>query len=92
MWRELEEETGVTRDDLTADLFWHTVFDGPCIAHIRILHARQSSRALRARILGYLANQNHPELAHIHIVRESTDQHPMIQPFVVAFLKSVGII
>ena len=29
MWREVEEETGLTRDDLKADSFWHTVFEGP---------------------------------------------------------------
>ena len=78
MWRELEEETGLTRDDLTADSFWHTVLDGSCIAHIRILHARENSRALRERILTNLRRQKHPELTDVHIVRELTDQHPMI--------------
>ena len=92
MWREVEEETGLTRDDLKANSSWHTVFEGPSIAHIRILHACQNSYALRARILANLRRQKHPELADIHIVRKTTDQHPMIKPVVVAFLKSVGII
>ena len=92
MWRELEEETGLSRDGLTADSFWHTVLDGSCIAHIRILHARETSHALRERILANLRRQKHPELTDVHIVRESTDQHPMIQPVVMTFLKSVGIL
>ena len=37
MWREVEGETGLTRDDLTAESLWHTVFDGPRIALVRIL-------------------------------------------------------
>jgi 8-oxo-dGTP pyrophosphatase MutT (NUDIX family) len=89
MWREVEEETGLTRDDLTAESLWHTVFDGPRIAHVRILHARESSRVLRERILTNIQRQEQPELADIHIVRDKTDLHPMIQPLVVAFLTSV---
>jgi 8-oxo-dGTP pyrophosphatase MutT (NUDIX family) len=92
MWREVEEETGLTRDALKADSFWHTVFEGPSIAHIRILQACETSHALRALILANLRRQKHPELIDIHIVREAIDRHPMMHPVVVAFLKSVGIL
>ena len=78
MWREVGEETGLTRDDLTAELLWHTVFDGPRIAHVRVLHARESSRVLRERILTNIRHQEQPELTDIHIVRDKTDLHPMI--------------
>jgi 8-oxo-dGTP pyrophosphatase MutT (NUDIX family) len=91
MWREIEEETGLTRDDLAADAVWHTVFDGPRIAHIRLLHARETAQALRARILGNIRSQQQPELADIHIVRNRSDLNPMVQPVVVAFLNSTGI-
>ena len=90
MWREVEEETGLTRDDLTDETLWHTMLDGPRIAHIRILHARETSRVLRARILANIRQQRLPELADIHVVRGKKDLHPMIQPIVVAFLTSVG--
>jgi 8-oxo-dGTP pyrophosphatase MutT (NUDIX family) len=92
MWREMEEETGLTRDDLAADALWHTVFDGPRIAHIRLLHARETAQALRTRILANLRRQQQPELADIHIVRDRSDLNPMVQPMVVTFLKSIGIL
>jgi hypothetical protein len=90
MWREVAEETGLTAADLTADPYWNTVLAGPRIAHIRVLHARENSDALRARILAHLAREIQPELADIHIVRGRTDFDPMIQPFVKAFLHWSG--
>jgi 8-oxo-dGTP pyrophosphatase MutT (NUDIX family) len=91
MWREVAEETGLTAADLTAEPYWTTVVHGPCIAHIRVLHARENSDALRARILAHLARERQPELADIHIVRGRADFDPMIQPVVADFLDSVGV-
>jgi hypothetical protein len=91
MWREVAEETGLMPVDLTAEPNWHTLLVGPRIAHIRILHARESADALRSRILTFLASQEQPELADTHIVRGSRDFDPMIQPVDMAFLNSVGI-
>ncbi len=89
MWREVTEETGLMPAELTAEPNWNTVFCGPRIAHIRVLHARESADALRARILAYLAREKEPELADIYIVRGPADFDPMIQPFVMTFLNSV---
>jgi len=41
MWRELAEETGLTRADLVAERVWHTVISHQRIAHIKILHSRK---------------------------------------------------
>jgi hypothetical protein len=91
LWREVAEETGLTSAHLAAEPHWHTVFHGPRIGHIRILHARENADALRARILANLALQDQPELADIHIVRGRDDFHPRIEPYVTTFLNSVGI-
>jgi hypothetical protein len=91
MWREVAEETGLTGDDLSAEPFWHTVLLGPLIVHIKVLHARENSNALRERILTNLAGQQQPELADIHIVRGKADFDPMMVPIVIAFMNSVGI-
>ena len=91
LWREVAEETGLTAADLTAEPYWHTVFHGPRIAHIRVLHARETADALRARILANLARENQPEFADIQIVRRRADFHPKVEPFVMTFLNSVGI-
>jgi 8-oxo-dGTP pyrophosphatase MutT (NUDIX family) len=91
LWREVAEETGLTSADLDAEPYWHTVFHGPRIGHIRILHARENADALRARILANLALQNQPEFADIYIVRGRADFHSRIEPIVTTFLNSVGI-
>jgi hypothetical protein len=91
LWREVAEETGLTAADLTAEPNWHTVFHRSRIIHIRVLHARETADALRARILANLARETEPEFTDIHIVRRRADFHPKIEPFVLIFLNSLGI-
>ena len=54
VWREVAEETGLTRADLTCDTGWHTVLAGPQIAQIKIMQSRENAQALRARIKAFL--------------------------------------
>ncbi len=54
VWREMREETGLTSADVTAEHGWHTVLAGQRLAHIKVLQARETADALRARILRYL--------------------------------------
>ena len=75
----------------TAEPYWHTVFQGSRIGHIRMLHARENADALRARILANLALENQPEFATIYIVRGRADFHPRIDTLVTTFLTSIGI-
>jgi len=87
VWREVEEETGLTAADLDAEPGWHTVFAGPQIAHLKIMQAREDAVTLRARILEFLARQDPPELGDIRIVRSLADLDPKMLPFVPGILR-----
>jgi hypothetical protein len=89
VWRELEEETGLTAADVEAEPGWHAVFAGPRIAIMKRLHAREPAEELRARILRHLARVPKAELADIHIVRGPEDLSPMVLPFISAILEHV---
>ena len=65
---------------------WHCVIDGPRIALMKVLQARDPAEALRRRILDHLARETMPELADIRIVRSRRDFDPMMPRFVTAFL------
>ena len=89
VWREMQEETGLTHADLVAESGWRTVLAGPRLAHIKIMQAHESADPLRARILETLSLQSHPELSDIRIVRGPGDFDPMMQDFVLAFFAAV---
>lgn len=89
VWREIGEETGLGRADLTEEPGWRTVFIGPRIAHIKVMHARESAGVLRERILGFMAREKEPELSDIVIARGPADCSDQVAPFVTAFLHSV---
>ena len=44
------------------------IVDGALIGQIKVLRARESAKALHARILGFLAREKKPELADIRVV------------------------
>jgi 8-oxo-dGTP pyrophosphatase MutT (NUDIX family) len=85
--REAEEETGLTPADYRASANWDCVVAGAAVAMIRILHVDMSGEALRARIEANLARQQQPELAAIHLVRDSSDLTAAMPRFVTAFLE-----
>jgi hypothetical protein len=87
--REVGEETGLAARDFDAGQGWITVLAGPRIAQVKMLRARETAAALRARILAHLASEAEPELADIRIVRGPADFDPMMPPFVTAFLTHV---
>jgi 8-oxo-dGTP pyrophosphatase MutT (NUDIX family) len=84
--RELREETGLDITAFKAEPGWTTVFDLPLIAHIKVVHSEEGAEALRARILGQLAQEKQPELADILIVRGPSDFTDAMPRFVTAFL------
>ena len=86
--RELFEETGLAMDDFTPEPGWTMVVDGSLIAQIRVLRARESAKALHARILGFLAREKKPELADIRVVYGPGDFDQAMPRFVTAFLAS----
>jgi 8-oxo-dGTP pyrophosphatase MutT (NUDIX family) len=84
--RELNEETGLDIDDFAAEPGWSTVFDAGLIAHLKVLHHRDSAETLRARVLEHLARERQPELAGIRTVRGPADFDASMPRFVTAFL------
>jgi 8-oxo-dGTP pyrophosphatase MutT (NUDIX family) len=84
--RELKEETGLDITSFKLEPGWTTVFDLPLIAHIKVLHSGEGAEALRARILGHLAQEKQPELADIRIVRGTSDFTAAMPRFVTDFL------
>jgi 8-oxo-dGTP pyrophosphatase MutT (NUDIX family) len=87
--RELREETGLDAGSLEAEPGWTLVRDRGFVALLQRLTAPESADALRSRIRHYLANEDDPELADIHIVRALPDVDPRMPRFVVAFLEEV---
>jgi len=87
--RELAEETGFTPADLVAEEGWFSVLDGARLAQVKILRARETSAALRARMRAHIAGQREPELAEVRVVRSAADFDPMMPSFVTAFLTHV---
>ena len=87
--REVAEETGIGVDAYDAEDGWYCIPSGSRIAQIKVLHARESAAALRARALAHLASEDMPELRDIRIVRGPADLDPMMPPYVTAFLSHV---
>jgi 8-oxo-dGTP pyrophosphatase MutT (NUDIX family) len=90
--REVAEETGLGDGDFVEQSGWYCVVDGPRIALMKVLQARDPAQTLRQRILEYLARETTPELADIRIVRSRRDFDPMMPRFVITFLKSINFL
>jgi 8-oxo-dGTP pyrophosphatase MutT (NUDIX family) len=86
--REVLEETGLEPSDYRAASHWDCVVSGAAIAMIRILDVALTGEALRARIEANLASQQQPELAAIHLVRETSDLTAAMPRFVTAFIEA----
>jgi len=84
--RELEEETGLTAADVTAEPNWYAALAGPRLAMLKVLHANLPAVELRARILAHMAAETRPELADVRIARGPADIDPMMPGFIPAFL------
>lgn len=86
--REIFEETGLARQDYTAEPHWDCVVVGAAIAMIRLLNLDMGGESLRARISANLARQHHPELSAVHLVRSRADFTAAMPRFVTAFLEA----
>ena len=86
--RELEEETGISPGDVRLPDFWTVIVHGQRIALMRQVLSALPATELARRIEGFLATEEEPELARMHIVRETADliedRMPLFQR---AFLK-----
>ena len=84
--RELTEETGLGLADVVPEAGWSATPFGQRLALMKIVQTRDSAADLRERIRGFLASEQQPELADVHIVRGAGDLRPSMPPYVVAFL------
>jgi hypothetical protein len=89
VWREVVEETGLSRAELDAAPGWHAVFAGPRIALIKTLAARSPAEAIKQHVLDFLAGQAQSELSGVRIVRSPADFDPRMPDFVTAFLAHI---
>jgi 8-oxo-dGTP pyrophosphatase MutT (NUDIX family) len=71
--RELEEETGLTRNDVAEDEAWTVLVTDKKVALMREVRSVLSAEALQNRIEAFLASDPQAELARIHIVRSVAD-------------------
>jgi 8-oxo-dGTP pyrophosphatase MutT (NUDIX family) len=86
--RELEEETGLSAHDLVIADDWIVVDDAPRIACMKPVQAAEDAETLTARIGAYLASEERPELARVHIVRSPADiDEKRMARFTVDFLR-----
>jgi 8-oxo-dGTP pyrophosphatase MutT (NUDIX family) len=86
--RELEEETGLTPEDVEATGRWVATFAGARTAMMRELRAPRPAEAVRDQIRAFLASETRPELADVHIVRTAADIDPeAMPPFMQAYLR-----
>lgn len=85
--REVLEETGLDVAEFNAEPGWTTVFDLPLIAHIKVLHSRDSAEVLRARVHAFLAREQQPELYASRIACGPADLVPAMPRFITAFLR-----
>jgi len=86
--RELKEETGIDPAALAAEPGWTMIVDGPMIAQIKVLRAKEAAAVLRERALAHLASERQPELSNICVVRGLQDITPAMPRFVASFLAS----
>lgn len=87
--RELEEETGLRADDVTAAPGWHAVFAGPRIALMRPLVAPLDAGELAERIRTHLASEERPELDDVVIARGPQDLSEAMPAFIRTYLTAV---
>ena len=87
IYRELEEETGLTRDDVhSRGLF--AAFDGPRISIARLMDVDQPAAELRERIMTFSRESEEQELADMRIIRCQEDANdPAVVPYARMFAK-----
>jgi len=85
--REVAEETGLAPADFDARPGWTAVVEGPRIALMKLLQAREPAAALRSRALAHLAREAEPELADVLVVAGRGDFPANMPAFVAAFLE-----
>lgn len=86
IYREMEEETGLTRQEVTqGDLL--VTFDGPRISIGLILDVARPADELRDAILRFSAASKEQELSDVRIVRSRAD---LQEPAIISYARAIG--
>jgi 8-oxo-dGTP pyrophosphatase MutT (NUDIX family) len=85
--RELEEETGITADEVAFAPNWTVVYAPPRIACLKIMRLGEPAEAVKARVEAFLAADPEAELSAMRVVRAPADLDRARAPsFIVDFL------
>ena len=86
--RELQEETGLTPEDVATAPGWTIVDAPPRIACLKPMRIAATASQAKARIEAFLAQDRQPELARIHVVGALADIEAARSPaFIVDYLR-----
>jgi 8-oxo-dGTP pyrophosphatase MutT (NUDIX family) len=86
-WRELFEETGLTRADVVEEPGWAVINERKRTAVIKVVHMHHAAEPARDQLMRNIGQQSNPELSDIRIVRSAADLDTKMPPFVGAFLQ-----
>jgi 8-oxo-dGTP pyrophosphatase MutT (NUDIX family) len=87
--RELEEETGLGADAVTASDDWTAILDGGRTALMREVRSPMTAAEIEARVGEFLMKQENPELAGLYVVRSIADiDTARMPPFTQVFLRA----
>jgi len=84
--RELQEEIGISIDELDAEPGWVLVRDRCYLALIRRLISHQNADDLRSRVIRHIRSEQQSELSDLRIVRGPAQLDARMPTFVRAFL------
>jgi 8-oxo-dGTP pyrophosphatase MutT (NUDIX family) len=85
--RELQEETGISPDEVAMAAGWTIVYAPPRIACLKITRSPDKAQDIKRRVEAFLAEDPNPELIRMHIVRRKQEISAIRCPhFIVDFL------
>ena len=86
--RELQEETGISADEVVTSPDWTIVHAPPRIACMKIMRMSENAESIKARVDAFLAQDPDAELRRLHIVRRTHDLAALSSPrFVADFIR-----
>jgi 8-oxo-dGTP pyrophosphatase MutT (NUDIX family) len=86
--RELQEETGISADEVATTPNWTVVYAPPRIACMKIVRSADTAQSVKARVEAFLSDDLDAELRLLHIVRRKQDIDGINCPrFVADFLR-----
>ncbi|WP_158814294.1 NUDIX hydrolase [Methylocapsa sp. S129] len=86
--RELQEETGISPDEVAMGPEWTIVYAPPRIACMKIMRVAATAQSIKTRVDSFLADDLNAELRRMHIVRRAPDIETINCPrFIADFLR-----